>query len=111
MLFVRAPPTATSALGQQRRIRIVGDKSSLPPQADKVRRSQRDGALGRVHLRDGIKRKNELTLRTVPVAICFDWAAGAKRMLGAPTTPLFSITDFISLEVNQVRAFDTSATS
>jgi hypothetical protein len=32
-------------------------------------------------------------------------------MLGAPTTPLFSITDFISFEVNQVRAFDTSATS
>jgi hypothetical protein len=38
-------------------------------------------------------------------------AAAAKRMLGEPSTPLFSITDFISLEVNQVRAFDTSATS
>jgi hypothetical protein len=32
-------------------------------------------------------------------------------MFGAPTTPLFSITTFISFEVNQVRAFDTSATS
>src|SRR6476646_9400071 len=32
-------------------------------------------------------------------------------MLGDPTTPLFSITDFISLEPYQVRAFDTSATS
>ena len=32
-------------------------------------------------------------------------------MLGEPTTPLFSITDFISLEPYQVRAFDTSATS
>ena len=28
-------------------------------------------------------------------------------MLGEPTTPLFSITDFISLEPYQVRAFDT----
>jgi hypothetical protein len=28
-------------------------------------------------------------------------------MFGAPTTPLFSITNFISFEVNQVRAFDT----
>jgi hypothetical protein len=35
----------------------------------------------------------------------------AKRMLGEPTTPLFSITDFISLEPNQVRSFDASATS
>ncbi len=32
-------------------------------------------------------------------------------MLGNPSTPLFSITDFISFEVNQVRAFDMSATS
>jgi hypothetical protein len=32
-------------------------------------------------------------------------------MLGEPTTPLFSISDFISLELYQVRAFDTSATS
>ena len=32
-------------------------------------------------------------------------------MLGDPTTPLFSIADFISLELYQVRAFDTSATS
>ena len=35
----------------------------------------------------------------------------AERMLGEPTTPLFSINDFISLEPYQVRAFDTSATS
>jgi hypothetical protein len=33
------------------------------------------------------------------------------RMLGEPSTPLFSITDFTSLEPYQVRAFDTSATS
>jgi hypothetical protein len=39
------------------------------------------------------------------------YAAAAKRMLGEPMTPLFSIIDFISLESNQVRAFDTSATS
>ena len=32
-------------------------------------------------------------------------------MLGEPTTPLFSINDFISLEPYQVRAFDISATS
>jgi hypothetical protein len=32
-------------------------------------------------------------------------------MPGEPTTPLFSITDFISGDPNQVRAFDTSATS
>jgi hypothetical protein len=32
-------------------------------------------------------------------------------MLGEPTTPLFSINDFISLEPYQVRAFDASATS
>src|SRR5271170_5745188 len=32
-------------------------------------------------------------------------------MLGDPSTPLFSITAFISLDPNQVRAFDTSATS
>ena len=32
-------------------------------------------------------------------------------MLGEPTMPLFSITDFISFEPNHVRAFDTSATS
>jgi hypothetical protein len=32
------------------------------------------------------------------------------RIMGDPTTPLFSITDFISLELYQVRAFDTSAT-
>src|SRR6185437_1884760 len=32
-------------------------------------------------------------------------------MLGEPITPLFSSTDFISFEPNQVRAFDTSATS
>jgi hypothetical protein len=38
-------------------------------------------------------------------------AYAAKRMLGAPTTPLFSITVFISFEPNHVRAFDTSATS
>jgi hypothetical protein len=31
-------------------------------------------------------------------------------MLGEPTTPLFSINDFISLEPYQVRAFETSAT-
>src|SRR4029077_4264423 len=30
--------------------------------------------------------------------------------LGEPSTPLFSITDFISFEVNQVRAFDTAGT-
>jgi hypothetical protein len=35
----------------------------------------------------------------------------AERMLGEPTTPLFSISDFISLELYQARAFDTSATS
>ncbi len=35
----------------------------------------------------------------------------AKRMLGEPTTPLFSIADFISLESNQVRTLDTSAAS
>jgi hypothetical protein len=35
----------------------------------------------------------------------------AERMLGNPTTPLFSISDFISLELYQARAFDTSATS
>ncbi len=32
-------------------------------------------------------------------------------MLGEPSTPLFSIVVFISFELNQVRAFDTSATS
>jgi hypothetical protein len=35
----------------------------------------------------------------------------AKRMLGEPTTPLFSKTAFISFEPNHVRAFDMSATS
>jgi hypothetical protein len=39
------------------------------------------------------------------------YAAAAKRMLGEPTTPLFSITAFMSFEPNQVRAFATSATS
>jgi hypothetical protein len=35
----------------------------------------------------------------------------AERMLGEPTTPLLSISDFISLEPYQARAFDTSAAS
>jgi hypothetical protein len=39
------------------------------------------------------------------------WSQASTRMLGEPTTPLFSITDLISFELYQVRAFDTSATS
>src|SRR5579863_8136721 len=40
-----------------------------------------------------------------------NYAAAANWIRGEPTTPLFSITVFISLEPNQVRAFETSAAS
>ena len=69
------------------------------------------GTVGRgFHLREGARRYTHATRH--PVSDLFKAGIqAATRMLGDPTTPLFSITDFISLELYQVRAFDTSATS
>ena len=44
-------------------------------------------------------------LRAIP-NICSATSQAAEQMLGEPTTLLFSISDFISLELYQVRAFD-----